>query len=333
MAGSTSEPPLAPPAGGAGREEWLRRSDGPDLGLRLWAVDAPKAVVQIVHGLAEHCVRYAPLAADLNCAGYAAIAHDIRGHGLSAGTAGPLGHMADGPGDWPALVADLAAVAAAAQARWPGRPLLLFGHSMGSVLSLAALEAWEPPTAAPWAAAILSGPPGLPPPIAPLGLAIARLEALRLGRRGVSPLLHALTFGGYAKAVDRGPADRGTAFDWLSRDPDQVAAYIADPWCGFRASIGSWMALVSGLSQATAVRSLQRLPQDLPLLVIAGAEDPVGGKGKAVRALAARMRRTGRLQPDLRLRPGARHEVLNETDAAAVRAETLDWLARLPLPA
>ncbi len=325
MADSTSEPgdePAAAPA--AGVEALHPGAGGTELGLRLWPHPDPIAIVQVVHGLAEHCGRYAPLAAALNAAGYAVLAHDVRGHGLTASANGGFGHMADGDG-WPLLVADVAAVRAAGAARWPGRPTILFGHSMGSVLALSALEA--APDA--YAAAIFSGPPGLPPPAARAGLVLARLEALRLGQRGRSVLLHGLSFGAYARAVP----GAATPFDWLSRDPQAVAAYLDDPWCGARVSVGSWTALVRGLVAATAVPAVAGLAEartgPLPLLIVAGAEDPVGARGKAVQALAARLGAAGMRQVELRLYPGARHELLNEVNRSEVLSDLLAWLGRL----
>lgn len=321
MADSTSEPRPGP---AAGSEEGLHLPDGSDLGLRIWPHADPVAVVQVVHGLAEHSARYAPLAAALNAAGHAVIAHDVRGHGLTAAASGSFGHMADADG-WQGLVADIAAVRDVAQRRWPDRRIVLFGHSMGSVLALSALQA--APDA--YAAAILSGPPGLPPPVARMGLFLAWLEGLRLGQRGRSVLLHGLSFGAYARAVP----GAATRFDWLSRDPQVVAAYLADPWCGARVSVGSWTALVRGLVAATAVPAIDGLAKgrsgDLPLLILAGDADPVGNRGRAVQALAARLAAAGLRQVDLRLYPEARHEVLNEVNREEVLADLLAWLGRL----
>jgi len=322
MAGSTSE---GRTAASRGREDWLQCPGGPELGLRVWdqAPDRPSqaAVVQVVHGLSEHSARYAGLAAALNAAGHPVIAHDVRGHGLTATRGGEPGHMAAADG-WPDLVGDVEAVRREAAARWPGRPIVLFGHSMGSVLALSALEAGGR-SGKGHAAAILSGPPGLPPPIARLGLFLARLEAIRLGQRGRSRLLQSLSFGAYARAV----RDAATPFDWLSRDWQAVAAYMSDPWCGVPASVGSWTALVRGLAAATSTDALARLPPDLPLLILAGGEDPVGDRGRAVAGLADRLRAAGQGKLVLKLYPGARHELLNEVNRAEVQADLLDWLA------
>lgn len=305
------------PAAG-GRLQRLPAGDGQTLGLRLWDIPAPCGAVQVVHGLAEHSGRYARLAAALNAAGWAVIAQDVRGHGTTAAAGGEPGHMG-GPDAWPRLVADLAAVRAHAATTWPGLPLVLFGHSMGSVLALSALQRPD----AGWAAAVLSGPPGMPPPVARLGLALGRLELLRLGARGRSPLLQALSFGAYARAVP----DARTPFDWLSRDPAEVDAYIADPWCGFAASTGSWIALVRGLLAATRRPALAALPRGLPLLIVAGTADPVGQGGRAVQALAESLRRGGAVDPVLDLVPGGRHELLNDICRDAVTAGLLSWLS------
>ncbi len=191
---------------------------------RRWLPEAgARAIVEIAHGLAEHSARYARLAAALTSAGYGVYAMDLRGHGPAAAK-GDLGHFADADG-WAKCVGDLWTLNRQIAAEQPGVPIVFLGHSMGSFLGRQFVAEHSDALAG----AAYSGSNGKPPPIASLGRLIAHFERLRLGKRGKSALLNQMMFGDFNKPF--GPAR--TEFDWLSRDPAEVDAYVADPLCGF----------------------------------------------------------------------------------------------------
>ena len=297
--------------------DWSFANDSQTLhGLR-WDASEPVALVYLVHGLAEHVSRYDAFAQALNAAGFMVAGHDQRGHGQTARQGGVAGHFSDHDG-WAAMVADAAAGVAAWRAVKPDLPLVLFGHSMGSFVVQQALWSWPELIDG----AVLSGSNGPPPPLAALGRLIARVERLRLGPAGRSKLIHSLGFDGMNKAFQ--PAR--TELDWLSRDPEMVDRYIADPDCGFVASTASWISLLDALPTLARPRNLQRIPKAMPIHLAAGGRDPVGDFGKGVQRLHDLYRSAGLSDVTLTLYEDARHEILNETNRAAV---TTDLIARM----
>jgi alpha-beta hydrolase superfamily lysophospholipase len=290
--------------------------DGASLRVSDWAVESPKAVVQVLHGMAEHSSRYARLAAALTAAGYATYAHDHRGHGTSISDASPPGHFADHD-SWNRIVADAHAVNREIARRHPGVPIIVLGHSMGSFVLQQIL--FEHP--GDMVAAALSGSNGKPPAKAAVGKLVARIERARVGRRNPSPLLTRLSFGEYSKAF----APARTEFDWLSRDPAEVDAYIADPLCGFPVSTQTWVDLLDALDRIARPSSVARVPKGLPLYLFAGDRDPVGDFGKGMKRLRDAYTRAGITDVRLELYPGGRHEMFNETNRQEVTADFIAW--------
>lgn len=280
---------------------------------------APQAVVVIAHGMAEHAGRYARFAAALNAAGFAAYGFDHRGHGQTGLAAGMLGHMGDSDG-WNAAVADLAAVCRLTQQRHPGLPVLLFAHSMGSFMAQQFLYEHGGLIAG----CVLCGSNGKPPAIAALGRLVARIERLRHGRRGVSPLIQKLSFDAFNTRFQ----PKRTDFDWLSRDAAEVDKYIADPLCGFPISVQSWIDLLDGLEAMARPGNQARIAKDLPVFVIAGRHDPVSGGTKGLRQLLDAYAAAGLTRVESRFYDEARHELLNETNRDAVTADILAFFQR-----
>jgi len=278
-----------------------------------------RAVVVISHGMAEHAGRYARFATALNAAGFAAYGFDHRGHGHTGQQSGALGHMGDHD-SWNRAVADLAAVCRFASARHPGKPLLLFAHSMGSFMGQQFLYRYGDMLAG----AVLCGSTGKPPAIAALGRLVTRLERLRVGRRGISNLVQSLSFDAFNKRFQ----PQRTDFDWLSRDATEVDAYIADPFCGFPITVQSWIDLLDGLQAIAQPGNQARIPKDLPIFVIAGKHDPVSGGGAALKQLLTAYAAAGLRKVESRFYDDARHELLNETNRDAVTADVVDFFQR-----
>ena len=297
-------------------------SDGTGLHTHRWLPDGePKAVVQVAHGMAEHSARYARLAEALTAAGYAVYANDHRGHGSTAGKA-DHGYFADRDG-WATVVADLRAVTRFAQEEHPGLPVFLLGHSMGSFLS----RAYVIEDSRDLAGLVLSGTSGDPGLLRSVGVVLARTESALRGRRHVSTLLDRLTFGKYNAAFK----PTRTAFDWLSRDEAEVDLYVADEQCGNTFTSAFFADLAGGVGAINDPRKVARVRRDLPILLVAGDQDPVGDKGKGPRAVREQYAAAGVTDTTVTLYPGARHEILNETNRDEVTADILRWLdAHLP---
>ena len=276
---------------------------GPALDARLWRPEgAPRAVVQLVHGMAEHMDRYDPVARRLNRAGLAVIGHTHLGHGPRAQR---QGYFADHDG-WQHLIDDVHRLRGIAQEQFPGLPYLMLGHSMGSFVTRCYLQEHGEGLAG----AMLSGTGHFDRKTVTAALAAANLVCLFGGARKPSALIDRLAFGGYNKPFAPGRTD----FDWLSRADAEVDKYVADPYCGFLFTGSGYRELFRGLKRLTDLEALRRMPPELPLLLFSGDSDPVGGMGRGVEQVAREMRDAGMKHVEVRLYPGGRHEILNETN-------------------
>lgn len=300
-------------------------SDGRSwLRVALWLPDAAytrRGAVQLVHGMAEHIERYDAFARFLTGLGYVVFGHDHIGHGKSVTSADDLGHMPmEGGKD--ILVEDVARarVAAATLCEDVGRlPLFLFGHSMGSFVVRACIARHPEGLAG----AVLCGTGDQPRLMSLAGRALSRTIGAVRGERHRSRLVDSLAIGSYASAIE----DARTESDWLSTDPAVVDAYLADPLAGFMFTVGGYAALTDLTAEVVTNASAAAVPHDLPLLFVAGSDDPVGERGAAVRRAADRYRAAGVEDVDVVLYPGMRHEILNEPGRVDVYADIEAWCA------
>ena len=291
----------------------------------LWQDDAvaagaqPRAVVQLIHGMAEHIDRYEGFARFLVSCGFAVCGHDHIGHGATAGVPERLGLM-PAKGGVDVLVADAHHLREAVGARFvPEVPYFMFGHSMGSLV----LRCYLPLHGEGLAGAIICGTPMPPRAVSKAGNLLARaLVALR-GPEARSELLHSLADGAYSRAI---PNAR-TPFDWLSRDPAVVDAFAADERAGFMFSAGAYATLTEAAFRAAAPAAFDGVPKALPVLVMAGDKDPVGDDGRAPTRVARRLEAAGVADVTLTLYGGMRHEVLNEVGRQEVYDDVLSWLS------
>jgi alpha-beta hydrolase superfamily lysophospholipase len=296
---------------------WVEAADGIRVAERRWTPEGPvRGTVQVVHGLSEHAGRYQRLARALTARGLAVAALDQRGHGLTAESTGP-GSL--GPGaTTEAVLDDVRDVSRRLAADDPGVPRFLLGHSLGSAVALASAER----DGSGLAGLVLSGPIGVAPHLAE---AVPQLQAAVAGGMGDQPMD---VLGAFNAPFE--PAR--TPYDWLTRDPDEVDAYLADSLCGddMPPTYGYGAGMFELVTRAAHPEGLTGLPDGLPVLLLAGQRDPVGGVGAAqVTALADLLRARG-LPVQLRIYPDARHEVFNETNRDEVTGDLLAWIgARL----
>lgn len=285
--------------------------DGVEVFYRTWPVDPAKGVVVIAHGMSEHSGRYVRFARALNAAGYAAYAIDHRAHGRTGASTG-AGKL--GPGAPEALLDDLKHVVDLAAREVPGVPVILFGHSMGSMIS----QAYVQRHAEGLAAYALSGCPGRMEGAAEIA---ASMDAAIAGGMGDEP---ANLLGGIGGEGGR------TTYDWLSRDDAEVDAYIADPYCGDSnpMTYGFLRALFSLSVPAMEDAGIATIPSGMRVLMITGEQDPAAGMGANARDLERRLRDAG-LAVEAHYYEGARHELLNETNRDEVTADVISWLDRV----
>ncbi len=291
--------------------------EGAALHVSTWVPEAPRAAMQISHGMAEHARRYADFARYLAAAGIAVYASDHAGHGKSA-SPDKYGYFYAKDG-WKRVVDDLHSVRGSIEAQHPGLPVFLFGHSMGSMLARSYMSRY----AKGLAGVILCGTSG-PNPLLPLGKLLAGLELRRLSTYKPSQLLNRMAFGANNKPFE----PSRTPFDWLSRDKAQVDAYIADPACGFAFTATGYSDLFAGLTEIQAKDWAGHVPCDLRVLVISGECDPVGGR-KAASWLLARLNEADVRLVECKVYPEARHEILNEINREEVYADVLAWVERV----
>ena len=293
----------------------LDRQERP-VQVYLWACEGrPKAIVQIAHGMAEHCLRYAPFAEALAAQGYGVCAADHPGHGVTTDSQ-ELGYF--GPAGLDGAIERMACVTDLLRARYPGVPIVLLGHSMGSFMTRVYLTRYGQHLQG----VILMGTGG---PNAAADKALHFVDGLiRLqGERKRSKLLNTMMFGQYCR---RCPKEEGT-FAWLSRDRAVVRAYEEDPYCGFLFTLNGFKTLLSAVTQANSADCIAQTPKDLPLLLISGDEDPVGDYGQGVRKVETMLKQAG-CHVTCVLLKGYRHEVLNEADREMVYDILVDFIER-----
>ena len=276
-----------------------------------------KAVVQIAHGMAEHGKRYADFAKFLNTHGYAVYANDHRGHGQTAGSLDNVGYFSDKDG-FNKAVNDLKKLSEDIKSKHPDKPLFLLGHSMGTFLFRKYMM--DPPVEL--KGVILSGTAGHPGLLGQSGIFISNLLKIFNSPKAPSPLMNALSFKAYNKAFKPNRTD----FDWLSRDHEKVDEYVNDPYCGTVFSIQFFNDLINGLLDVSDQKNIDKTNENLPLLLVSGAEDPVGNNGKGVTEVFNKFNKTGLKDLTLKLFENGRHEILNETNRVEVYNFILNWL-------
>ncbi|MBM6755235.1 alpha/beta fold hydrolase [Collinsella tanakaei] len=295
---------------------WLWEPDERELNGR----SRPRALVQIVHGMSEHAGRYLPFVEFLCAQGFAVCAHDHVGHGRTAAGANDLGHMPLRDGE-DVLVNDVQALRMQAIGRLGIKmPYVLFGHSMGSFIARVYLTRY----AFGVRAAIICGTGQQPLIMTGAGRFLCCVMARLHGERRHSKLAHALGAGAFARSVK----DARTDADWISTDADVVDAYLADPLSGQMFTVGAYGTLAQLATDAQRRRLAARIPHGLPMLFVAGADDPVGEYGRGVHRAVEEYRAAGVETVDEIIYPGARHEILNEPIAADVQRDILNWLER-----
>jgi alpha-beta hydrolase superfamily lysophospholipase len=261
--------------------------DGVTIYLYRWRpAGPPRGVVHVAHGMGEHARRYDPVAEALAQAGFAVYADDHRASGRTGAEGPGLGNL--GPRGMEGALDALHAVTGFAAAQEPGLPVILLGHSWGSMLAQREADRWGSELAG----LVLSGSTLMVPEY---------LQVL-----GGDP---------------NGPFEpSATAYDWLSRDAAEVQKYIDDPWCGFEVAFEVPLLMdLAGAPQPS-------LPPALPVLVVNGSQDAVGGFSGGGAALAKAYQGLGLADVTYLGYEGGRHELFNETNRDEVFADLVAWL-------
>lgn len=301
--------------------------DAPDdhkIYVNIWkkskGIKKPRAILHINHGMAEHSARYAVIAERFVQEGYVVYGHDHRGHGKSVQHTELLGHYADNDG-WGKIVSDVLHVNQSIHASYPNTPVIILGHSMGSFIVQSYLALHGDTVTA----ALLSGSALSDKATIQFGSFLARMETRRQGVLGRSKLLDFFSFGIYNREF----RPFRTSADWLSTDPLEVDKYIADPLCGFLCTNQLWTDLLAGMKDISNINTLQEIPNSLPILAFSGELDPLSynkRKTHGIEKLSSHLRSSGQHYVTHKLYPGARHEILNETNRHEVIDDVLKWV-------
>ncbi|SAJ97452.1 acylglycerol lipase [Burkholderia multivorans] len=291
---------------------------------RRWspiAGKAPRALIQITHGISEHSGRYDRFARILADQGYVVYALDLRAHGNTApsGTLGLAGVDA-----WALMKSDIFQLGEIARAAYPGLPLIAFGHSMGSALT----QAYAQERGAKLAGVVLCGTMGGFPGqnAAAIHALLPKLKQIAESRRANEPaefmqqMLIALN-------TPFASVDLVVGTEWMTSDPTEQARFLADPLCGALFCNSLTYAVVEGFQSLWTWDAEMRIPPGLPVLIICGTEDTVGGNTDTVRQLVNRYMRQGHLDLSYVFYPGARHEILNEACKDKVHRDVAGWLS------
>ena len=277
----------------------------------------PKAVVQIAHGIAEHIDRYRPFMAFLAENGYVAVGNDHLGHGKTIQDPSEQGFFAETDG-WEHVVSDMDKLHDLMRKDYPSIPYVFFGHSMGSFLTRTYLIKHPDK----YDAAIISGTGHQARAMVLGGCAAANFFVKREGARTVGTKLNDIAFGSYNKGYE----NPRTIYDWLSRDPAVPDAYAADPLCGFIATNGLFRDMMGGIKFITDQKNINLMNKEKPIYFMSGDADSVGENGKGVTKAYKAFCKAGLRDVYMRLYPGGRHEMLNETNKDVVYQDILNWL-------
>lgn len=280
-------------------------------------VEKPVCILQIVHGMSEYIDRYDAFANYLADRGILVVGDDHLGHGKSVRPGETYGYFCkeDAP---TVLVRDEHRLKKMIQEQYAGVPYIIFGHSMGSFITRNYLFRY----AAGIDGAIIAGTGMQPKPVLIIGVGLAVLHRMIFGGTHTAKFINMISFGAYNKRI-KSPK---TPFDWLSVNEDNVRRYIDDPMCGFVFTANGFETLFKLIYNLHDTEKLKKMPSNLPVFFVAGAEDPVGNYGKGVEQVCRSFREAGMENVQIKLYPNDRHELLNETDKEDVYGDIYRWI-------
>jgi len=277
----------------------------------------PRAIVQIVHGIAEHVERYDDFMSFLASNGFVVIAEDHLGHGKSVNSPEETGFFAENDG-WQRVLDDIDHARTYITGLYPGIPYVLFGHSMGSFLT----RTYIIKNPDKYDAVIISGTGMQASAMVSSGCLMADAFTKLFGPKKIGTTLNNIAFGAYCKDL---PSPE-TPFDWLSRDKEQVKKYIDDPMCGFVPTVSLFRDMMHGIKFISDKKNIALMNKEKPVYFMSGSMDPVGENGKGVNRAYKAFCDAGLHDVYLKLYPEGRHEMLNEINKDRVYDDILNWI-------
>lgn len=280
-------------------------------------VEKPVCILQIVHGMAEYIERYDEFATYLANKGILVVGDDHLGHGKSVNPGEPYGYFCkeDAP---TVLVRDEHRLKKMIQEQYVGVPYIILGHSMGSYITRNYLLRYGSGING----VIVMGT-GMPSrAVVMAATALAAIQRVFCGGEHVSKLIDRAAFGSYNKRIKSPKTD----FDWLSSNEENVQRYLKDTLCGFVFTVNGFQTVFKLIRNLYDKEKLKTMPKNLPVFFVAGAEDPVGDYGRSVERVYQSYKELGMENVQMKLYPGDRHEILNETDREDIYGDIYRWL-------
>lgn len=291
---------------------------GIEIFVYKWEPDGdtkPKAVVQILHGMAEHAARYAHVAKAFVDAGYLVYADDHRGHGKSALDLEHAGILGDD--GWEGTLLSIKELSDKIKAENPNLPFFLLGHSLGAQLAQDFMQRWGDTLQG----VILSGSTGVQAQLNIL-LFIAKIIVFFKGKNAKAKFIDKLAI----KPLNKPFEPCSSPVSWLSRDEKVLAEYEADPWCGFVMPNSYFIEGAKALKNMWKPSNEQRIPKNLPIYLFSGSKDPSNADASGMLALIDRYEKLPIGDLSYKVYEDGRHEMFNEINKEEVIKDTIEWL-------
>ncbi len=298
----------------------FQSTDGMEIQVAKWLPEKEvKTVLHLVHGSVEYADRYRRFAEFLAEKGIAVYASDIRGHGKTAGSEENLSYFSDEKNGWDLAIQDLLKITGDIKNDYPGKPVFIFGHSMGSML----VRDYISKHGDGLNGAILSGTGGGRVMLQYTAKILSSLFMIFKGRKSRSPFLHKLLYGTLNDDIENPKTD----MDFLSRDEVEVKKYMDDIFCGYTITPEYLHEMITGLIRIGKKKAYADTPEKLPVYLFSGGCDPVGGKdGKEVKRVHDSYKSAGLQDVTMKLYPEGRHEMLNEINREEVYGDIVEWM-------
>lgn len=278
-----------------------------------------KAILQIAHGMVEFIERYIPFAEFLTSKGYIVVGNDHIGHGQSVASQEDWGYFCEGtPSD--VVVEDMHKLRMLIQREHADVPYFMLGHSMGSFMLRKYLAFYNDNLRG----AIIMGTGFIPQNLTSLALKLTAVVAKLRGSKYRSKLIQSLAFGADYKGFDM--TGEKPENSWLTKDTDIVKAYYAEPRCTYMFTVNGYKGLFEAVNFSCNAENAAKMPKKLPLFIVSGEQDPVGGLGKGVKEVYDMYKAAGMYDLTYKLYENDRHEILNETDRQIVFDDLLAWM-------
>lgn len=292
------------------------RQDGLELQVAVIKPEEKiKGIVQISHGMAEHKERYYPFMEYLASYGYVSVIHDHRGHGGSIKNKEDLGYFYDNTAEH--IVEDLYQVTEFIKEKYPNQQLILFGHSMGSMVVRKYIKKYDREIDK----LVVCGSPSKNPLT---GLALFFVKVLKAlkGEYYRSNLIQKLAFGSYNKAIEKPVSENA----WVCGNDETIRKYDADELCGFIFTLNGFQNLFTLMKDIYSKKGWKLENKKLPILFIAGEKDPVIVNPKAWKQAQKFLKDLGYQNVSGKLYFNMRHEILNEKENQKVFEEVREWI-------